>query len=122
MVVPVHLNLVFNMYTCAFSVTNCNKLLGMEITPSPNNRPQFYLNLREDDKIVRFWECFCLTLPGRNTLLKTLLLRQLNYLGCFLTPSAETWENIQRILDKFVTKILTFLLSAGNCHLSCGAL
>ncbi len=51
-----------------------------------------------------FWERFHLSLPGRIAVVKTLLIPQLNYLGCFLVPDDEVLSDIQDLLDKFALK------------------
>jgi hypothetical protein len=51
-----------------------------------------------------FWDRFHLTLPGRIAVLKTLLIPQLNYLGCFLTPEEDLLDTLQDIMDSFVLK------------------
>ncbi len=52
--------------------------------------------------IILVWTRFRLSLPGRIAILKTLLIPQLNYLGCFLTPSRAVIDNLQTLLDDFV--------------------
>ncbi len=42
--------------------------------------------------------------PGRIAVLKTLLIPQLNYLGCFLTPEEDLLDTLQDIMDSFVLK------------------
>ena len=41
-----------------------------------------------------FWERFNLSLPGRLTIMKTSLISQLNYVGCFLPALAEVLISI----------------------------
>jgi hypothetical protein len=54
--------------------------------------------------IIRYWERFKLSLPGRITIAKTFLISQLNYVGCFLPAPANIIEEIQVLLDGFVKK------------------
>ncbi len=54
--------------------------------------------------IIFFWDRFRLTLPGRIAVLKTLVIPQLNYLGCFLTPENDVLTRIQEIMDSFALK------------------
>ena len=52
--------------------------------------------------LIRFWERFNLTLPGRLTIMKTCLISQLNYIGCFLPIPQEAIVNVQRMIHGFV--------------------
>jgi hypothetical protein len=56
------------------------------------------------ENLIRFWERFKLTLPGRIAIIKSLLVPQLNYLGCVLTPSDRDLQRIQTALDAFALK------------------
>jgi hypothetical protein len=56
------------------------------------------------ENLIRFWERFKLTLPGRIAIIKTLLVPQLNYLGCVLTPADRDIQRIQTALDTFALK------------------
>ncbi len=56
------------------------------------------------ESLIHFWERFKLSLPGRISIIKTLLVPQLNYLGCILTPSDTIVKNIQLALDSFALK------------------
>jgi hypothetical protein len=86
-----------------FAVDTHVKLLGMEVTNSLDNVDDIFINLGEKIlNIILFWIRFRLSLPGRIAILKTLLIPQLNYLGCFLTPSRIVIDNLQTMLDDFV--------------------
>ena len=54
-------------------------------------------------KIINFWERFYLSLPGRLNIAKTLLLSQISYLGCIITPAPETLKNLKKKIEKFIT-------------------
>ncbi len=92
-----------NLY--GFSVTNKIKLLGAEIT---NNWEDLEKNFEtvtgKIENLILFWERFRLTLPGRIAIIKTLLVPQLNYLGCFLSPSEDTIKRLQLAIDSFALK------------------
>jgi hypothetical protein len=51
--------------------------------------------------LILFWSRFRLSLPGRIAIVKTLLIPQLNYVGCILTPSMQVINNIQAMIDEF---------------------
>jgi hypothetical protein len=63
-------------------------------------------------RIVRYWERFYLSLPGRITIYKTLLMPQLNYIATILTPTNEILDRLSHIFEGFVTKGLTFQKNA----------
>jgi hypothetical protein len=72
-----------------FSVTDSITLLGMEVRNGLTNEDEIFQKVHEKIiDIIRFWDLFRLSLPGRISVVKTLLLPQLNYLGCILTPSS----------------------------------
>ncbi len=72
-----------------------------------NNVDEIFQKIQEKIVgIIRFWDLFRLSLPGRISVVKTLLLPQLNYLGGILTPSRVLVMDLQRILDSFALKNL----------------
>jgi hypothetical protein len=85
-----------------FVVDSKVKLLGMEITNKLDNVDDIFIDLGERIlNLILFWSRFRLTLAGRIAIVKTLLIPQLNYLGCILTPSRIVIDNIQSLLDDF---------------------
>jgi hypothetical protein len=93
--------------TAGFSVSNNIKLLGLQLTADLNSFDNAFIEIREKiRRLILFWERFRLSLPGRIAILKTLLIPQLNYLGCFITPNNEILQSIQVLMDSFVTKNL----------------
>ncbi len=51
--------------------------------------------------MISFWDRFRLSLPGRISVIKNLLVPQINYLGCFLNPAPNVLVSIQDSLDTF---------------------
>ncbi len=51
--------------------------------------------------IILFWTRFRLSLCGRIAIIKTLIVPQLNYLGCILTPCRTVLDNVQALIDDF---------------------
>ena len=93
-----------------FEISNNFKLLGLDINNKLDNVMEIYQSITEKiGNLIRFWERFKLTLPGRLTIMKTCLISQLNYIGCFLPMPDDAMTNIQRLIDGFVKK--TFRLS-----------
>jgi hypothetical protein len=88
-----------------FSLTNKIKLLGADITNNWEDLEKNFDTVTDKiESLILFWERFRLTLPGRIAIIKTLLVPQLNYLGCFLSPSDATIKRIQLALDSFALK------------------
>jgi hypothetical protein len=88
-----------------FAITESITLLGMEVKNGLNNQDEIFLKIREKILgIICFWELFRLSLPGRISVVKTLLLPQLNYLGCILTPSRNLLADLQKTIDGFALK------------------
>ena len=54
--------------------------------------------------IIRFWEHFNLSLPGKISIYKTLLIPQINFIASILTPSDEFILDISTQMENFVTK------------------
>ncbi len=59
------------------------------------------------DNLIRFWERFFLSLPGKITVYKTFLLSQINYVAAALSPSDEILNSLKRKMELFVTKGLS---------------
>jgi hypothetical protein len=85
-----------------FTVRDSVKLLGMTINNDLDNVDDIFFDIGERIlNLVLFWSRFRLTLTGRIAILKTLLIPQINYLGCFLTPSRKMIDSLQDMLDEF---------------------
>jgi len=54
-------------------------------------------------KQINFWGRFCLSLPGRICIAKTMMYSQLNYLGCIIKIAENDCEQIQQKIFNFVT-------------------
>ena len=107
-------NMILNL---GFTVADEITLLGLKINRNLSNIREITQVIKE--KIVRltsFWERFRLTLPGRLTILKTCLISQINYIGCFLPLDEVIIAETQVILDGFVKKNLK--VSNGRLYLT----
>jgi exonuclease III len=86
-----------------FSFTNKIKLLGFTLQ---NYGDIIATNFEEITtkitNLIRFWERFFLSLPGRITIYKTLLIPQINYVATIFMPDIQTINNLQMILQRFV--------------------
>ena len=54
---------------------------------------------------ANFWSRFKLSLPGRIGIAKGLMLSQINYFGCIITPSQDQIREMQNIMDNFIVGI-----------------
>ncbi len=85
-----------------FKCENKIKLLGTEVTNSLDNVYNIFIEIGEKIlNLILFWSRFRLSLLGRISIVKTLLIPQLNYVGCILSPSRQVVDNIQTLLDEF---------------------
>jgi hypothetical protein len=76
--------------------------LGTTITNDLDNTDDIFIELGEKIlNIILFWMRFRLSISGRIAIVKTLLIPQINYLGCILTPSRTVLDGIQSMLDEF---------------------
>ena len=64
----------------------------------------FYPVKKKIRSIIRYWDRFYLSLQGKITVYKTLLLPQLNYIGTILMPDQETLSEISDLIENFVTQ------------------
>ena len=87
-------------------VTNF-KLLGLELNNNLDNTQEIYETIAEKIRsLIRFWERFKLTLPGRIVIMKTCLISQINYIGCFLPAPENCVATLQSLIDSFVKQNL----------------
>ena len=88
-----------------FTISDLFKLLGLTIKSSLDNNDEIYEEiLSKINRLTLFWERFRLSLPGRLTIMKTFLISQLNYIGCFLPAPDDKLQAIQRIINNYVKK------------------
>jgi hypothetical protein len=91
-----------DIHSHGFISTDTITLLGMEVKRYLSNQDEIFQKIHEKILgIARFWDLFKLSLPGRISIVKTLMLSQLNYLGCISTPSTGLLSNIQKTVDNF---------------------
>ncbi len=80
MVLPVGKRITDASHIAGFSVCKNIKLLGVDITSSLDNVDDIFLNIGEKIlNLILFWSRFRLTLCGRISLIKKLLVPQKNY-------------------------------------------
>ncbi len=85
-----------------FSVVDSVSLLGQNITNKPSDFPlNFTLILEKIKKQIIFWKRFNLSLPGRISISKSLLVSQINYLGAICFPNPIALAQMQSTIDSF---------------------
>ena len=88
-----------------FSITNTIKLLGFSITNGENSLDGNFQPIKQKiSSIIRFWDRFYLSLPGKITVYKTLLLPQPNYIGTMLMPDERILTELTEVIENFVTQ------------------
>ena len=101
-----------------FKLSNEITLLGMPVQKTLENTDAIFNAIKEKIlKIIRMWELYRLTLPGRIAIIKTLIMPQLNYLGSFLSPSNAKLEELQCLIDRF--GVQTLRVSKERLYLPC---
>ena len=92
---------------CGFVFADSIKLLGMDIKKNLEHVTEIFDVMTEKIlKITRFWDLFRLSLPGRISVVKTLILPQINYLGCILEPDPPALKKMEKIIEKFALNSL----------------
>ena len=105
---------IANIQELGFTVSNSFKLLGLNISRNLDNINEIYSELvTKIYSLINFWSRFRLTLPGRLTIMKTCLVSQLNYIGCFLPMPEDIPAQLQGLINNFVKKNLQLSLSAS---------
>jgi len=86
-----------------FPFTDEIKLLGVTIDHALNCLETIHNKTVEKIKgVIGFWQRFRLSLPGRLGIAKTLCLSQINYVGCFISPSQDQLREMKNAINKFV--------------------
>ena len=96
---PANINLAESGFTIADNIT----ILGMNIKADLSNLLDCHnLAIEKIRKIIAFWQRFNLSLLGRIGITKNLLLPQINYLGCIITPDMAQFKTLSGMIEKFV--------------------
>ncbi len=86
------------------------KILGLTLdNKAANLCDNFKGTIQKMKKICGDWSRYNLSLPGRISIAKTMLLAQVGYIGCIVTPSTNQLDTMQSIIDDFVTKNIVIL-------------
>ena len=88
------------------------KILGFEVSNSQEwDKNNFDQVTSKIQKLTNFWNRFNLSLIGKITIYKTLLMPQINFYASIIMPSKETLNKLESIMNNFVTKGMTFAKS-----------
>jgi hypothetical protein len=88
-----------------FKIVTEQKSLGITINNRASNLNRYF-----DEKIVKvrsligLWGGYNLSLTGRIAISKTMLVSQIGYIGCIITPSNAQLKTLQELIDSYVTQ------------------
>jgi hypothetical protein len=86
-----------------FAITSTVKILGITIkSGEPVNVTNYNLVWEKIGKIMNYWSRFGLSMLGRITVIKTLILPHLSFIGCILEPPPTWLEKVTAKIEKFV--------------------
>ncbi len=94
-----------NIASLGFTFTNKIELLGFTLNNYGNvETANFEKIITKINNLIRFWERFNLSLTGKLSVYKSLILPQLNYTAAIMTPDEQQVTQIERAMEVFVTK------------------
>jgi hypothetical protein len=80
-----------------FTFTNKLKLLGFTLANYGDMAVANYETVTQKiDDLIRFWERFFLSLPGKITIYKTFLLSQINYFATIMAPNPFMLNSLEK--------------------------
>jgi hypothetical protein len=92
-----------------FSFVNDMVLLGFKLSNTENLEEINFLPVLEKiQNTVCFWERFYLSLPGKISVYKCLLLSQISYKASILMPPPGLLRAMEETMERFVLKGFTF--------------
>jgi hypothetical protein len=89
---------VDEMVLLGFTLSNINNLSELNFNPI----------VEKIQNSIRYWERFFLSIPGKITVYKCLLLSQISYKASILMPNRNTVRTLSELMENFVTKGITF--------------
>jgi hypothetical protein len=88
-----------------FEIVSKITLLGYVISNKADTVFKNFFKVKEKLKnIIRFWSRFRLSLSGKITVCKSLLLPHFNYVASIMTPDSLMLDDLQNMLDQFCIK------------------
>ena len=101
-----------NILGLGFNFVEKVKILGFEVSNTQqwdeNNIQNATNKVR---KLVRFWSRFRLSLIGKITIYKTLLMPQINFLSTIIMPTSDSITELETLMNNFVTQGMTIAKS-----------
>jgi exonuclease III len=88
-----------------FEIVNEIKCLGMMIdNRAANLSRHFDGTIRKIQQLIGSWDRYNLSLMGRICIAKTMLISQIGYIGCIVSPTPDQRTSLQNLIDGYVTK------------------
>jgi hypothetical protein len=106
-----------------FTQVESMKILGIEIDNKLEHLEKNFGNcIVKMNQICANWNRFRLTLPGRIGIAKAMLLSQLSYPGTILEPTNMQLEEMNVIIERFVTQNIVIAKERIYCPVKKGGL
>ncbi len=87
-----------------FEIVSEIKCLGLKINNTATNLSEhFNGTISKVRQLIGMWGIYNLSLGGKIAIAKTMLISQIGYIGCIVTPTAEQVTVLQNIIDSYVT-------------------
>jgi len=94
-----------------FHITNEVTMLGMKIDSDLTCLTTVHeKTIQKMRNISTFWTRFSLSLAGRLNIVKTFLLAQIGYIGCFITPTERSLQEMRNVIGNFIKQGSTVAL------------
>jgi hypothetical protein len=88
-----------------FEIVSEIKCLGLVINNRASNlENHFNGTARKIGQLIGSWERYNLSLTGKISIAKTMLISQIGYIGCIITPTANQIATMQDLIDGYVRK------------------
>jgi hypothetical protein len=88
-----------------FEIVSEIKCLGLTINNRAENlNRHFDGTISKIRRLIGSWERYNLSLMGRICIAKTMLISQLGYIGCIISPTGEQLDILQTLIDGYVTR------------------
>ncbi len=92
-----------------FEIVTEIKCLGLVIdNRAANLSNHFDSTIRKIQQPIGLWKRYNLSLMGRICIAKTMLISQIGYIGCIVSPTANQINVMQNLIDGYVTKGIVF--------------
>jgi hypothetical protein len=87
-----------------FELVSSMKCLGLEINNRASNlTDHFDEKTAKIQQLIGLWGRYNLSLTGRIAISKTMLVSQIGYIGCIITPTANQMATLQSLINDYVT-------------------